>query len=123
MQNPEISDLKLPPPIRSVLLAIALFCASSFLAPAADTLSFTARSRIEKTKGSGEYEVVEKAVQWNAAKTAIIICDMWDQHWCKGASERVAEMAPVMNRVVGAARRRGVLIIHAPSETMDFYKD
>jgi nicotinamidase-related amidase len=48
---------------------------------------------------------------------------MWDQHWCKGASARVAEMAPTMNRVVSEARRRGVLVVHAPSETMDFYKD
>src|SRR6185503_19378562 len=34
-----------------------------------------------------------------------------------------AEMAPAMNEAVKAARSRGVFIIHAPSETMEFYKD
>ena len=28
-----------------------------------------------------------------------------------------------MNKVIQEARRRGVLIIHAPSTTVDFYKD
>src|SRR5262249_41503318 len=56
------------------------------------------------------------------AKTAIVICDMWDRHWCAGASRRVAEMAPRMNEVIKAARARGVFIIHCPSETMKFYE-
>jgi putative heme-binding domain-containing protein len=54
---------------------------------------------------------------------AIIICDMWDQHWCRGATRRVGELAPAINRAVAAARARGVLIIHAPSSCMDAYKD
>lgn len=48
---------------------------------------------------------------------------MWDRHWCPGATERVAEMAPAMNRVITAARSRGMLILHCPSDTMEFYKD
>ena len=56
--------------------------------------------------------------EWNAKETAIIICDMWNQHWCKGATERVAEMAPFMNNVVSIAREKGVLIVHAPSDCM-----
>jgi nicotinamidase-related amidase len=52
---------------------------------------------------------------------AIIVCDMWDAHWCKGASERVNVMVPQMNEVLASARGRGAHIIHAPSETMDFY--
>lgn len=63
-----------------------------------------------------------KTVQWDPHKTAIIICDMWDKHWCQGASNRVAEMAPVMNEVVKAARNKGVFIIHAPSDTMKYYE-
>ena len=58
-----------------------------------------------------------------ADQTAIIVCDMWDKHWSKGAAERTAEMAPYMNEVLTVARRRGVQIIHAPSDTLDFYKD
>jgi nicotinamidase-related amidase len=56
-------------------------------------------------------------------QTALIICDMWDNHWCSSAAARVAELAPVMNGVVCAARDRGVLIIHAPSDTMGFYAE
>lgn len=59
----------------------------------------------------------------DATKTAIIICDMWDKHWSRGASERVDAMTPRMNEVIAAARAQGVLIIHAPSDTMDFYAD
>lgn len=64
---------------------------------------------------------VEKA-EWDPKKTALIICDMWDDHWCKSASRRVAEMAPHLNETVKAAREKGVFIIHAPSSVTDFYK-
>jgi len=67
-------------------------------------------------------EAEEKVIKWDAKKTAIVICDMWNEHWCKGATERVGEMAPRMNEVVKKARAEGVFIIHAPSETMKFYE-
>jgi putative heme-binding domain-containing protein len=69
------------------------------------------------------FEVKEKLLKCDPARTAIIICDMWNQHWCRGATRRVGELAPAMNRAVAAARARGVLIIHAPSSCMDAYKD
>lgn len=59
--------------------------------------------------------------QWKVAETAIIICDMWDDHYCKCAAQRVKDMAPRMNAVITAARNHGVMIIHAPSGTMDVY--
>jgi nicotinamidase-related amidase len=65
----------------------------------------------------------ESTVEWNPRATALVICDMWDNHWCKGAAARVEELAGPMNEVIKEARRRGVLIIHAPSTTVDFYKD
>lgn len=86
-----------------------------------EPLRLNVRNRVDA--GAGQWRVVEKPVEWNPKKTAIIICDMWDQHWCKGATERVAEMAPRMNQVVREAREQGVFIIHAPSSTMEFYKD
>ena len=58
-----------------------------------------------------------------ASRTAIIICDMWDRHWCRGAEERVGVLARRMEPVLEHARKRGILIIHAPSSTMAFYKD
>jgi len=60
-------------------------------------------------------------VRWNVAETAIVVCDMWDNHHCQIAAQRVGVLAPRMNQVLTAARDRGVMIIHAPSETMNMY--
>jgi nicotinamidase-related amidase/type 1 glutamine amidotransferase len=72
--------------------------------------------------GGSHYQAVSETVTWDPRKTAIVVCDMWNQHWCKGATRRVAEMAPRMNDVLIAARQRGVLIIHCPSGTMQTYE-
>jgi nicotinamidase-related amidase len=48
---------------------------------------------------------------------------MWDDIYCKMAAQRIGVMAPEMNRAVSAARQRGVMVIHAPSGTMDVYAD
>ena len=57
------------------------------------------------------------------AETALVLCDVWDKHWCRGANERLAKLLPRMNEAVRTARNNGMLIVHAPSDTMDFYKD
>lgn len=67
--------------------------------------------------------IVTEVQQWDPHETAIIICDMWNQHWCKGATSRVAELAPSLNHVISVARRQGMLIVHAPSDCMAYYKD
>ncbi len=86
-------------------------------------LALHARRQKEAVAGHNAYQAEETSLLWEARKTAIIICDMWDHHWCQGASARVAEMAPVMNEVIRQARKQGVLIVHAPSGTMKFYAD
>jgi nicotinamidase-related amidase len=85
------------------------------------SLELTLRSRV---KGEGDrYTIVEKKAAWDPKKTALIICDMWDDHWCKSAAKRVGEMAGPLNEVVKLARARGLFIIHAPSSVTSFYKD
>jgi type 1 glutamine amidotransferase/nicotinamidase-related amidase len=86
-------------------------------------LILSTRKRVETSEGSGKFKVVSGNMEWNTSETAIIICDMWNQHWCKGATRRVAELAPYMNEVVCKAREKGVLIVHAPSGTVNHYKD
>jgi nicotinamidase-related amidase len=76
-----------------------------------------------KTQGKEQWAVTEKEVVWNPQKTAVIICDMWDDHWCKSAARRVAELAGPMNDVIREARSRGAFIIHAPSSVTSFYRD
>ena len=56
-------------------------------------------------------------------ETALVLCDVWDQHWCRGANERLAKLLPLMNDVVRSAREQSVLIVHAPSDTMGAYQD
>jgi len=79
------------------------------------TLRLTARRRANG-------QASEKTLEWPVARTAIVICDMWDTHTCGLSAQRVAAMAPRMNQVVSAARSHGVMIIHAPSDTMKFYE-
>jgi len=68
------------------------------------------------------FVIVNEIQQWVPSETAIIVCDMWDQHWCKGATSRVAEMAPKLNKVLSAAREKGMLIVHSPSDCMSYYE-
>src|SRR5262245_11107506 len=89
----------------------------------AEPLAMTARYRVANPAEASSYEVREKTLTWEPKQTAIIICDMWDDHWCKSAAKRCAEIAPRMNAIVEEARKRGVFVIHAPSDCMDFYKD
>ena len=81
------------------------------------------KERKEQETRPGVWRAVEQNEQLDPKKTAIIICDMWDNHWCRGAAKRVEKLAVRMVPVLDAARRHGVLIIHAPSDTIDFYKN
>jgi len=89
----------------------------------AGTLRLRARSRVEEPPGSGTLRVQMATLDWKVSESAIVICDMWDDHWCKSAARRVGEMAVRINEVVQAARKLGVMVIHAPSATIDFYAD
>ncbi|PYL01487.1 MAG: isochorismatase [Verrucomicrobia bacterium] len=81
------------------------------------------RTRVETFKGSGVWDEVTMMKEVPVAEVAIIICDMWDKHWCDGATERCGALANKMAPVIRAGRAKGIQIIHAPSETMNFYKD
>ena len=61
-------------------------------------------------------------VQWEPATMALLICDVWDKHWCAGATSRVGELAPAIQQVAAAAREQGVLIVHCPSNCMAAYE-
>ena len=86
----------------------------------AENLKLNFRSQ---SKGVADAKVKTEWITWKPEKTAIIVCDMWDDHWCKSASRRVGEMAPALNAMLKAARAKGIFIIHAPSSVVDFYKN
>ena len=88
----------------------------------ADNAPFQLNLR-SRSKNQGKISVAEIRASWEPQKTAIIVCDMWDDHWCKSATRRVAEMAGPMNATLRKARERGALIIHAPSTVTKFYEN
>src|SRR5436309_14296620 len=108
-------------PAGGVLLC--LMAAASDVNSADSQLRLTLRSRAKAREGAEARSVIETNATWEARKTALIICDMWDDHWCKSAARRVGELAGPMNDVIKLARNRGVLIIHCPSSVTAFYKD
>ena len=111
---------------RTSLAGVVLMLLVAVVLPVADAsemLTLQTRSRIESPEDSGEHQVVYKTVEWDPRQTAIIICDMWQRHWCDGAVGRCNEMAPRVNEFIKAARDRGVLIVHAPSGGMKHYED
>lgn len=102
---------------------LAALLAPLFTASAAEPLALHARFREPGNAPAHLAPARERELHWDPARTALIVCDLWDRHWCRGATERVAELAPRVNEFLTAARVRGALVIHAPSDTMAFYAD
>lgn len=88
----------------------------SAVAPAAE-LKLSVQTRDDK----GKPVVADKTIDPKA--TAVVICDMWDDHWCKSAATRCDALAKKAAPVVDNLRAAGATVIHCPSDTMDFYKD
>ena len=107
-------------PVRFILVALALTLVGN---AAAETFQLNFRSQQETAEGSGKFHSLTKSGKWKAKETAIVVCDMWNDHYCRNAARRVGEMAPRMNEVLKAARKQGALIIHCPSGCMKHYAD
>ncbi len=90
--------------------------------PTSSEFNFHLRTRNQIFKGLDEWEEAYAEKKYRAQSCAIIICDMWDKHWCKNANERGAKLAVKINNIVTKARQKGTIIIHAPSECMSFYE-
>lgn len=105
-------------PILLFVLALAPLWASDN-----NVIRVPLRSRVETFKGSGEWQEVSFERSFPISQTAIVICDMWDNHWCSGAAKRVGILAQKMAPFIDRARDRGIQIIHSPSEVMAFYAE
>src|SRR5260370_41653474 len=49
-------------------------------------LRLQSRSRYQRTVGT--VALREETLRWNPAATAITICDMWDDYYCRNAARR-----------------------------------
>jgi len=85
------------------------------------TLRLRSQELVTDAGGHLVWQAHDEARQIDPAHLAIIVCDVWDHHWCRGAEERLEAMLPRMNAALCAARGRGAHIIHAPSDTMPHY--
>ena len=84
--------------------------------------AMTLHLRSQTVGPSGTLVAQERVETWDPRRTAIIVCDLWDDHWCKSASARVGELGEPLNRTLVAARKQGVFVIHAPSSVTAFYQ-
>ena len=90
---------------------------------AAAEIEWKLRARTETSSGSQRFHTLVHPESWDTAKTAIIVCDVWDSHTCLNAVRRLEEFAPRLDRFLKEARAKGVTIIHSPSDCMESYKD
>jgi len=65
--------------------------------------------------------VSHKEVVIETTKTAFIIVDMWDAHWCMTCSQRAVSLVPRLNAVVDVARKLGVTVIWNPTDAIGAY--
>jgi len=116
-----MSTLQLGLSLSVILFAGMVISSTNWLGEKEDgKYHLTLRSQNKLPDGS--FEVEEKRVIWEPQRTAFIICDMWDDHWCKSAAARVGELAGPMNEMIKKVRAQGSLIIHAPSSVTSFYE-
>jgi nicotinamidase-related amidase len=108
---------------------ILLVLATVGCAPAVDT-SIAFRPSVAgefelhlRSRNKATNQLSEKADRWKASETAVILIDVWDDHYCKSAAQRVGVMVPKMNAMLTAARDHGAQIVHAPSDVIDIYAD
>ncbi len=87
------------------------------------SLQVSLRSRAPVAEDADRFHTLQQAEIWDAARTAVVVCDMWDLHHSQNAVRRVEELAPRMNEFLNAMREHGALIIHAPSDCMEAYAD
>jgi nicotinamidase-related amidase len=115
-------------PMRRPVMVLATFAllvltvsASTPAGPHGQEITLRLRTQIQPFHENGPWVEAHFEGSIVPSKSAIIITDMWDKHWCQGATHRVGLIAEKMEPLLAAARDAGILIIHAPSETMDFY--
>lgn len=81
----------------------------------------TTRTVSLRSRSSDGELLVTRLHDWDSARSAVVICDMWDTTHCVSAARRVAQLAPRINEVAARLRREGALIVHAPAGCMAYY--
>jgi nicotinamidase-related amidase len=107
--------------VKQTLLAIAVLCGVIGLTAGPLSAQSAVKMKLRSRDASGK--ITGRVEEWNPSETAIVVCDMWDKHWCSHATKRVGELADPMNTMLKVARNKGFKIIHAPSDCTGFYRE
>ena len=73
----------------TTILVLSMTIAQAKSYKAEQVVRVSLQKRIPSDVEPGAFIIVNEIQEWNGAETAIIICDMWDEHWCSGATSRV----------------------------------
>ncbi len=115
-------QMKTAMPFVTLFVVLALTIALPGAAPSSPREThLEVRTHIQPFHSGGAWTEADFETTIDNARTAIIITDMWDKHWCSSTTNRVGQIAKRMEPVLAKARQAGILIIHAPSDTMKFY--
>jgi nicotinamidase-related amidase/type 1 glutamine amidotransferase len=76
---------------------------------------------VQTRKQDGAVE--RKRIELDPATTAVVVIDMWDKHWCRTYTGRVANLVPRMNRALDAARKLGIPVVFVPSDVVSFFAE
>ena len=86
-------------------------------------ISLQSQSLQTNSQGLSEWIRDVRETEIEPARSAILVCDVWDRHWSKGANLRLTALLPRMEDLLHRTRSRGFHIVHAPSDTLAFYAD
>ncbi|MBL8816664.1 MAG: hypothetical protein JNL58_11590 [Planctomyces sp.] len=103
--------------LSGVLCMVALLASGTNNRALGEEFQLELRSQTRSSETSA-FERQFRQETWKAGETAFIVCDVWDYHHCLNAVNRLNEFGPRLNDVLAEARRRGAVIIHAPSDCM-----
>ena len=103
--------------VRSALIALAAVAAAQCEAVASVKLTLQRRTADDKH----DVRIVTREESVEPARAAVVVVDMWNQHWCKTLSARTAALVGRMNRALAAARKLGMPVVFMPSDTMATY--
>lgn len=109
--------------VEFTIASVLVLLGATLAGAAEDTIELNLRGYAKPADTDGAWQRTHRKERWVTKKTAVVVCDMWDYHHSRNATKRVGELAPRMNRVIETMRRRGALIVHAPSSCMAIYKD
>ena len=66
-------------------------------------IPITLRTRKNIFLGSDDWQEFRFKRRFDPAKTAILICDMWDLHWCAISTNRFNRIAHQMSDIIESA--------------------